>query len=788
MRVARVTREYLGQAALLIAVLALIFPGAFLRGERLIPGAHFFDQAPWTNLRPVDLPDQNPLGREVPTSVCVWFSATNRAFEQGEWPLWSPLQFTGSPLLATFQASVFYPPRLLFRIVDDVWLAATLYILLKFWLCGFNAFVCARVIGLRPASARFFSIAYMLAGYCLLWCYYPPPDVMAWFPYAFVGAEYLLEERNRRGFHFLAFGTTLMILPGHPSSLLMAHLGIGCYVLLRLAAGRASRSRFAVCGTYAAGAMSLALAVCAVQILPFLEYLRHSELFIDRLVEDGVQHYTYSISSLLSMWMPRIMGTEFERTFWGKTNHTYLGMLYAGIPVWVGVLLLLGRLNMDATVRARIRALLAVSSLFVFLALDLPILETLHRLPVLSGVRPAYYIAFAAFAFPLAASLSYQTWMESPDPLRSLRKPVIAASALAILLGVAFLILRAISPAYAATLEERPDLPWYVARQGLFALAVAAVSFLTLTGCAVNRARLRCAMPVLCIVLAGDHAAGIHRLLSTTPSANLFPDTELTHYLQNLEKPARVRFDVAGVIPGYAPLYGIEELFGYDAVYPKRFAPLFDSLNLLPEGPVAPVLACRLVLFPEHVPLPTGFKALATLDHLQVAEDTRAVPRARLVGHVKEFDSSDAMYEYMNGPGFDPAAVVWIDQPTGIQLPESTGASPGDARISKWSWNAVTIEANAQKDCVLVLADAFYTGWHAYVDGKEVEIFPAYHLLRGVVLPKGSHVVEFRFSPASFRYGLMISIVALVASCLISTRVIFASRKKKGRTSQSEPT
>lgn len=757
-------RACLTQAALLAVILAVIFPGVFLRGERLIPGAHFFDQAPWKELRPAGLPEQNPLGREVPTSVCVWFSVTNQAFDRGEWPLWSPLQFTGSPFLATFQASVFYPPRLIFRLFDDVWISATICILLRFWLCGFNAFVCSRALGLHLGAARFFSISYMLAGYCLLWCYYPPPDVMAWFPIAFAGAEFLCDGRYRRGIGAFLVGSVLMILPGHPSSLLMAYLGLSVYVLLRLAGTRTALSRAAACGACAAAAFVWALAICAAQLFPFIEYLRHSELFIDRLVEDGVQHYSYSLSNLLSMWAPRLFGTEFEHTFWGKTNHTYLGMLYAGIPVWVGALLLLGRLDLEPRVRIRVRALLGVSALAVFFSTDIPALESLHRMPVLNGVRPAYYIAFAAFAFPLASSFALQAWVRSPAPMQALRRPVLAALVLAVVLWLTLLFVRTISPEYANALEKNPELPMYVTRQLLHALAIAAASLLILALCAVKRRRLQLALPLLCVALAGDHAAGIRGLLSSTPREHLFPETELTRYLQAIEKPVRVRFDLAGVIPGYAPLYGIEELYGYDAVYPKRFSPLFDSLNTAPESPAAPVLACRYVLFPERAPLPPGFIRSAVLDRVQVAEDMRALPRARLVPEVKEFSSLERLWEFMNSTQFDPERIVCSVGPVPASLRPNSDAARGEARITEWSWNAVTIETDAPGDNVLVLADAFYPGWEALVDGQPAPIFPAYELFRGVTVPGGRHEVRFRFAPPSFRYGMWISVTAIVAS------------------------
>lgn len=48
-------------------------------------------------------------------------------------------------------------------------------------------------------------------------------------------------------------------------------------------------------------------------------------------------------------------------------------------------------------------------------------------------------------------------------------------------------------------------------------------------------------------------------------------------------------------------------------------------------------------------------------------------------------------------------------------------------------------------------------GWNAYVDGKPVEHIRVNYALRGMRIPAGKHEVEFRFEPASFAKGKVIS-------------------------------
>jgi len=63
----------------------------------------------------------------------------------------------------------------------------------------------------------------------------------------------------------------------------------------------------------------------------------------------------------------------------------------------------------------------------------------------------------------------------------------------------------------------------------------------------------------------------------------------------------------------------------------------------------------------------------------------------------------------------------------------------------------------------LILSDAFYPGWEARVDSEKREILQADVCCRAVALEPGCHRVEFRYRPRSFRIGLVISLVTLVA-------------------------
>ena len=68
----------------------------------------------------------------------------------------------------------------------------------------------------------------------------------------------------------------------------------------------------------------------------------------------------------------------------------------------------------------------------------------------------------------------------------------------------------------------------------------------------------------------------------------------------------------------------------------------------------------------------------------------------------------------------------------------------------------------------LVLADTFYPGWKARVDGVDAPIVRADAMFRAVGVPAGARQVVFVYAPASVRSGLMVSAASLLLAALLA--------------------
>jgi uncharacterized membrane protein YfhO len=78
----------------------------------------------------------------------------------------------------------------------------------------------------------------------------------------------------------------------------------------------------------------------------------------------------------------------------------------------------------------------------------------------------------------------------------------------------------------------------------------------------------------------------------------------------------------------------------------------------------------------------------------------------------------------------------------------------------------------------LVLADTFYPGWKAYIDGVETEIFRVNGVIRGILIPeKGQFKINFIFKPLSFYIGASLSIFTFLF--LLFYAVYFLFKKSR---------
>ena len=169
-------------------------------------------------------------------------------------------------------------------------------------------------------------------------------------------------------------------------------------------------------------------------------------------------------------------------------------------------------------------------------------------------------------------------------------------------------------------------------------------------------------------------------------------------------------------------------------------------------------------------------------DEVAILENPSALPRAFLVSSATVMKPTDILNTMANGD-FDPRGTALLELPEedesqaggGVADPKtvadwlqgSAGAQPGRAQIVSYHADEATIRTVSEHNTLLFMADSYYPGWKALVDGREAPIYRADYLFRAVEVPAGEHEVRFIFEPESFALGTRLSLFTISTLLLV---------------------
>jgi hypothetical protein len=137
-----------------------------------------------------------------------------------------------------------------------------------------------------------------------------------------------------------------------------------------------------------------------------------------------------------------------------------------------------------------------------------------------------------------------------------------------------------------------------------------------------------------------------------------------------------------------------------------------------------------------------------------------ALGRAYAVPEVVAPGNDIVVIAAMMEPDFNPSQTAFASGP-GVE-----GEYPG-ALQCHITWLAdqpdtLVFETDAQDRAFLVIADAWFPGWRARLDGAEIPIHRVNQLLRGVIVERGHHQVEMTFEPRGWAAGVRLTRLGLL--------------------------
>jgi len=781
-----------------------------------------------------------------------WWELVKESLLQAQWPLWNPLLGNGTPLLANLQSAVFYPLNLILLLIPTAH-ALTLSIILHLSLAGLGMYAYARQLKLTGFAATIAALAYMFSGYIIgRTQFIVMVQAAAWLPLLLLLGDRLAARRRLLDALWLAVVLAVQLLAGHAQLWFYSLWLTGSYIVFRswqwsgsqtdrpntlnprLHNGLARPESSTLSPTsapvprltvmlqavgYLALAVSLALLLCAVQVLPTVEFLSVSPR------NDGAERtfaLTYSMWPwrLITLVAPDFFGNPAQGNYWGYGNywedHAYQGILpfiLALTALWYYFKMRRQPAqDLNSEVSASTEAILNVVpfyavvgavSLILAMGWNTPVyLWVLDVVPGFSFFQaPARLLIWFTVAVAVLAGIGAQ-WFESTDQSRPHWRRFLAACVALTLVGVSGQV----------WLAGR-ELTFLVATRNLGILLIIAVILLLLkpasTGSISARERFWQGGVVLFVALdllwvAWPLIPLTSASVYSTPitSAEALKDQPYRYFVDE-QFSYQVKFDhyfqfktfgptdlvhlqqfKETLVPNLGVYAHLPSANNNDPLVVGRWQTLIDLIDKrLPQEQARLLAMMNAGAIINNNPVPT-WPTILEREVAVIQAVPKPLPRAYFLSHAVYVDDDRGAVAEITSPGFDPGREVVIIKLEDITVPGSESAPEQmvPARIVAESAGRIRIEIDAPAEGFVVLTDTFYPGWRAAVNGQPVPIWPANLAFRAVAVQAGFHTIDMDYHPLTFTFGLWTSIVACF---IIGVAMIRLARHSNNHTSHS---
>jgi hypothetical protein len=736
------------------------------------------------------------FGRDITPFFYPMKHVLVESIRSGTVPFWNPGIANGEPFFASLQPGVLYPGSLLLYLiplsVSFDWL-----IVLHYPLAGVGLYLLLRRSGRSAAAAWVGAAAFMLGGYLVSIGNFPNNlQTVAWIPWLFWAWDRFLEQPVAGRLAVFSGLCAIAFLGGEPQMLGLSLLWVFLHGALRIEERQLSRWR-QVAGFAAAGAVALALV--AVQLIPFVEFVAHS---VRTMAVDMSYASARSLepAGLVHLWIPPVLDAgvhDFTTRFLAASStpwilSPYPGAVAGGLAL-VGIGFVGGRRAAFWTGSALLGVLFALgasSPAYRFLFDTVPLLRPFRY--------PEKFLLLPAMAIAVLAAAGADAAIESGRRIRASAILGVGAALFGMVATGLTLMPNLIVETCGGPIREAALCadPLTAARlyagvsfrlcllAGLAALAIG-------TG---GRGRLRpeAVVGLLGMLVVADLIAAHARVnpsvesrvyavpawparaldgIGADPQAYRFRGSPHEAAMGNVvtvpgaHELTNLYLDFETMGPNVGQLAGYLHQDGLQGVELRSVAMTNDAaVNGWAQDPVRFLRAMNVRWYADPTSAAdslTGLRIVARHPDLplRLFEVPDPLPRAYLVSDWEQARSPGAALSRTLEAGFPLGKTVVLEESPQADLLGGTGqVLEADYRL-----NQIRLKTRTTGPMVLVVNDRHYPGWKARVNGVDVPMLRAGGIFRAVVVPQGDTQVEFIFRPSRLLPGALLSILGLLA-------------------------
>ena len=710
------------------------------------------------------------LGADLSSQFIPWREFGFSELKNGNLALWNPHIFSGTPYLGGFQSALLYPPNLL-HLVMSVGTAINVLIALHIFLGGLFMYLWASQRKLHPLACLTSAGILMFCGTQFLHIYaghLPNLYTMAWAPLLFLAIDGFFRDRSLGWCLVGTFSVTMQILAGHPQYVFYTAVAAALYSCLCLVW---TQRRLLLAGGLVA-MFAGAAALTSVQLLTGLDAAGQSVRSVGVPLEFASM-FSFPPENFITFLVPGFFGDMIFFPYWGRCYlwemSVFMGTTGFFLAVY-GVVFGASELRRFSLSMTLILLLLALGS-------HTPLFKVLYEwVPGFDTFRGNSKFTFQASLFlAMLAGVGLHQLMTSRKRVLTTAAGIAAVSLLACIAGFAFQKTAAANPPadwwrnimarFPATEKTiiQPMIyadPDFIREAGAFAangLWVASGSLLLLALILMGtRFFMRAAY--LAAFLALAEVFTFARLSRTTFDLSELKHAELSRFLEVNRGDYRT---LNPANPNSAMLMGTHDLWGYDPGVSLRYACFMAFTQGLDPDQADQYLGFHKV-HPLFAILRCRYAFAIQGDRLEMFENKKILPQLQLIQDYRVMTDRDEIFAAMT-QDFDPAQTVILESEP---LPRPVKAkTKGIARIVDASTDHMTIEAFVATPSLLLITDAYDTGWRARAlpgsDQDRYTVLPSNYVLRTVPLTEGFHRLCLEYRPFGFEMGKWISLASL---------------------------
>ncbi|OGH34558.1 MAG: hypothetical protein A3B38_00010 [Candidatus Levybacteria bacterium RIFCSPLOWO2_01_FULL_36_13] len=752
---------------------------------------------PWTTHKEL-------IGADSIRQIYPWKEFAMDQFKKLQFPLWNPYTFSGQPLAANFQSSVYYPLNVFYFLTDakNAWI---LIIVSQPFLAGIFMYLAVRSFKITQAPALFASVSFMFSSYFITWLENGNiSHSYLLLPLVFWSINKYFDGLKIRYYLILTLSISMSIFAGHPQTLIYILLAAAVFWIFKtfnLKKNRLRKSAIFI------SSLIISLLIAAIQLVPTIDFYLKSPISLPSTTYN-FEEFILPYQNLVTFLAPDFFGHPATNNFWSRNYGDftpYFGVLPLILSIWSVIKLWDNKF-------VKFTALTAV--FFIISTVPGPIIWLIKTLqiPLLDSTSAGRSISVSIFLLIILAAFGIQDLLSNIKKIRYLKKFVKFLAVVGIVYTLLWLF-AILAPKFNP--QEIWQVNFSVTRRNLILPTTMVATFLfgIISLLFLKKVKIISEKWSIRILIAGIFAITLlgsvfysNKFLPVSPKKFIFPEHPLFSFIK--ENNGINRFYGGGTarvdynMPTHYRIYVSE---GYDTLRLRRYAELIAASR---NNGIIPSTYLRSdAVFPdEENSYRKRLFDLLGVTYLLDKEDTpktgadwnvnkfpdddvqgfwqegkflvylrnEPLPRVFMTSSYTVAQSDNEIIEKVFDKNFDFKTIVLEEQPPiKIQKLEENIVEP---KIIKYEPNQATFSINKKNNSLLFLSDAYDTDWQAYIDGKNSKILRADYALRAVAVPAGDHTVDFKYQPKSFVIGMVVSTLGILTLIMLS--IFFVRRKQ----------